>query len=54
MLHSGVVARLPERYGTRPAVLVLLAKSSQFITAAGGPSINVTLTKINGCITSEC
>lgn len=36
MLHCGVVASLRETYETRPAVPLLLAKSIQVLTAAGG------------------
>lgn len=36
-LHSGVVSRLPEGYGTWQVLPLPLAKSRLVLTAAGGP-----------------
>lgn len=40
MLHTLVVARPPQRYWTRPAVLLRLAKTRQVLTAARGPCLD--------------
>lgn len=52
-MHSGVITRLPETYGTRPAALLLLTKSWQVFTALEFRSSTVVLMKMNGCNASK-